>query len=126
MLPITSTFAAIAAAALVALSLPVSLRRMKTRIASAMDGDESLARRIRAQGNFIEYAPLALIVLGLAEANAVAAGLLWALGAVLAAGRTAHAFGMLRGSTPLRAVGMVLTYTTLLVGAGALPTRIYG
>jgi hypothetical protein len=53
-LPITSLFAAAFAVALVALSLPVSLRRVKVGVMLGDSTDEPLHRRIRAQGNFIE------------------------------------------------------------------------
>lgn len=120
MLPITSLVAALAAVSLVALSLPVSMRRMKVGTEIGMGDDPALLRRIRAQGNFIEYVPLGLILLALAEYRAVAAGLLWAIAGLLVVGRLLHATGILSGSTPLRAAGMMATYGALLVGAGAL------
>src|SRR5690606_15202022 len=67
MLPITSVVAATAAIALIPLSISVSFQRMKTGVGVGFGDDETLMRRIRAQGNFVEYVPLALIVLGLAE-----------------------------------------------------------
>lgn len=120
MLPITSLVAALAAVSLVALSLPVSMRRMKVGTEIGMGDDPALLRRIRAQGNFIEYVALGLILLALAEYRAVAAGLLWAIAGLLVVGRLLHATGILSGSTPLRAAGMMATYGALLVGAGAL------
>lgn len=81
------------------------------------DSDETLRRRVRAQGNFIEYVPTALVALALVEAQATPDWLVMAIGASLAAGRLLHAVGMLRGSTPLRGAGMVLTYVSLLTSA---------
>jgi len=123
-LPITSFVAVIAAVSLVALSIPVTLRRMAVGVGTGTGGDQSLERRIRTQGNFIEYVPLALILLGLAESAGVAAAWLWPSAAALIIGRAAHALGMVRRSTPLRAVGMVGTYTALLVPAAALASRL--
>jgi len=123
---VSSTLAAAAAVALVALSFPVSLRRMKTGVVAGDGGDAALQRLVRAQGNFIEYVPLALVVFALAELAGASAHLLGAMGVVLVVGRAAHALGMLRGSTPLRAIGMVSTYTALLVTAGALAVAVYG
>jgi len=120
MLPITSTIAAIGAVGLVALSLPVSLRRMKVGTDIGTGEDLALLRLIRAQGNYIEYVPLGLIVLGLAEYRDAASNAIWAIAGLLVAGRLLHAFGMLRGATALRAGGMMATYGALLVGAGAL------
>ncbi|MEX0408967.1 hypothetical protein ABGN05_25330 [Aquibium sp. LZ166] len=55
MLPVTSAVAALAAVALVLLSVRVSLRRMAVGTRIGTGDDETLLRRIRAQGNFIEY-----------------------------------------------------------------------
>jgi len=122
-LPITSVLAALAAIGLVALSLPVSLRRMKVGAAIGDGGDDELRRRIRAQGNYIEYAPLGLVVLALAELTGAGAAAVLAAAACLAVGRLSHAVGMLADRLPLRALGMVLTYTALLVCAAALLLR---
>lgn len=119
-LPITSLFAAAAVVALVLLSVPVTLRRMKVGIPIGSGDDEILTRRIRAQGNFIEYVPLGIVALGLAEFSGTAQPVLLAIGAGLAIGRTLHAAGTLSGSTPLRGLGMVLTYLALLGTAGCL------
>ena len=82
--------------------------------------DETLRRRIRAQGNFIEYVPLGVISLGLVEAHAAPAWVVVATGATLAVGRLLHAIGMLRGSAPTRGFGMLLTYMALVVASGRL------
>ncbi|UGA45668.1 MAPEG family protein [Bradyrhizobium quebecense] len=105
---------------LVALSLPVSLRRAKVGQMVGGGADETPRRRIRAQGNFIEYVALGIISLGLVEAHAVPAWIVVAIGATLASGRLLHAIGMLGGSAPVRGFGMLLTYAALLVAAGWL------
>ncbi|MBG6118654.1 MULTISPECIES: MAPEG family protein [unclassified Sphingobium] len=120
MLPITSMVATLAAVSLIALSLPVSLRRMKVGTEIGMGDDLALLRRIRAQGNFIEYVPLGLILLALAEYRQAATGLVWTIAGLLVAGRLLHATGMLSGLTPARATGMLATYGALLAGAVAL------
>lgn len=120
MLPVTSLVAAASAAALVAISIRVSLARMGAGRQIGDGGDERLLRVIRAQGNFVEYVPMALILLGLLELAGASAGLLWALGGLLAAGRLLHYAGMLAGSTPLRAGGMIGTYLMLLAAAASL------
>lgn len=119
-LPVTSITAAVSAFMLVALSAPITLRRVKVGTPSGLGSDEGLHRRIRAQGNFVEYAPLGLIVLGLAEAAGAAQAILIATAASLLGGRAVHAAGMYAGSIPLRVVGMVATYTALAVPAGLL------
>ena len=121
---VTTLTAIVLAVALVALSLPVSLRRMATGIEAGHGDDEILRRRVRAQGNFIEYAPLGLLVLLLAETRGAAAVLVWALAAMLVAGRALHAAGMLLGQTSLRAPGMLLTHGAFALGAVALAVSL--
>lgn len=116
-LPITSLFAAVFAVALVALSLPVSLRRIKVGVSVGDSADEPLRQRIRAQGNFTEYVPLGVIALGLVEAHATPAWIVVSIGGALAFGRVLHATGMLRASAPLRGFGMIFTYLALLAAA---------
>lgn len=120
MLPITSGVAILASVALVALSIAVSLRRMKVGVRIGMGDDLILLRRIRAQGNFVEYVPLALIVLALCEYRAVPGSWVYAIAILLVLGRALHMTGILGGWTPIRASGMVGTYSALLVGAAAL------
>ncbi len=120
MLPVTSSVAALAAVALVVLSVRVSLARMRTGVRIGAGEDEGLLRRIRAQGNFTEYVPLALILLGLAEARGAGAGWLWAIVGLLVAGRALHVAGIETGRTALRAPGMLGTYGALVVGAAAV------
>ena len=124
-LSITSSLVAAFAASLVALSLPVSLRRIKVGIPTGDAADETLRRRIRAQCNFIEYVPIGLIALGLVEASLASAWLVLALGGTLAAGSALHAAGMLGGVTPLRGIGMILTYLMLLDSAARLAASAF-
>lgn len=68
-LPISSFFIAIFSVALMGLSIPMSLRRVKIGDMIGDSPDQSLHRRIRAQGNLIEYVPFCLIGLVLTEAE---------------------------------------------------------
>lgn len=117
MLPVTSIVAALAALSLVALSIAVSLRRKKVGVRLGFSDDPTLMRRIRAQGNFTEYVPLALIVLAIAEYRQAPAVLLWTIGGLLVAGRCLHFAGIMTARTPLSAPGMAGTYSALIVGA---------
>lgn len=119
-LPVTSVLAAAAVVALIALSFAVSLRRMKLDAAHGDAGDAMLLRRIRAHGNFLEYVPIALIVIGLAELGGADRSWLWIVAGGLALGRLLHAIGTVRGSTPLRAAGMIGTYLPLLAAAALM------
>ncbi len=123
-LPITSLFAAVFAVALVALSFPVSLRRVKVGDMVGDSTDETLHRRIRAQGNFIEYVPFGVITLSLVEAHSAPTWIVVGIGATLALGRVLHAIGMLRRSGLVRGFGMIFTYLALLFAAGRLAVDV--
>ncbi|MFC3727315.1 MAPEG family protein [Neoaquamicrobium sediminum] len=117
MLPITSMAASLAAVALIVISISVSLRRMKVDTRIGFGSDETLMRRIRAQGNFTEYVPMVLILLGLAEYRGAATHWIWLVAGLLVAGRALHYAGIMTGSTAMRAPGMIFTYSALLAGA---------
>ena len=119
-LPITSALAGAAAIFLVLLSLPVALRRRSTKLGFGDGGDEAFNRKIRAQANFIEYVPLAIIAIGLVEMNGGAQITVCWLAAVLAAARVLHAFGLWSGVLTGRALGAMLTFGVLLVAGGLL------
>ena len=124
-LPITSLLAGIFALLMVPLSLQISMRRVKIGGVSSGDGgDETLRRRIRAHGNFIEYAPTALVVVGLVEYGGAAKSLVAGLACAFLASRLLHAAGMLYASTPtLRGGGMLIQHAAFLVAGGWLVSR---
>ena len=122
-LPITSALTGAAAIFLGLLSLPVALRRRATKTSFGDGGDEAFNRKIRAQANFIEYVPLAIIAIGLVEMSGAPQALVGGLAATLAVSRALHAFGLWSGVLIGRAVGAVLTFAVLLVAGGLL---IYG
>ena len=96
----------------------VGLRRV-ARINLGDGGNQEMTRRIRVHGNFIEYVPLTLILMALAELQGQPAWAVHLIGACLVIGRLAHAYGV--GKTPqimkLRVLGMMLTFTALTIGA---------
>ena len=120
MLPITALLTGVLCVVLVALSALVSVGRFRAGAAVGDGGDEALRRRIRAQGNFIEYAPMGLLALALVEYRLASTLLVMGLGIALVLGRLLHAGGMLGGSRALRAAGMVLTFASLLGSGGYL------
>ncbi len=83
--------------------------------------DGILQRKVRAFGNFMEYVPLALLLIILLESIGSPAWLLWLLGGVLTLARIAHAWGVITiyGPSPFRAIGLFLTWLVYLLGAGA-------
>ena len=118
-LPITSILAGVLALMMVLLSLPVSLRRMKTKTARGDGGDRQLGNLIRAHGNFVEYAPLGLIAVALVEAGGWGPEYVWTVGGLLVGGRVLHCWGTLANSIPIKWPAMLATHLSFL-GAGAL------
>lgn len=118
---VTALYAALLALLVVRLSMNVVKARRAARVALGDGGDERLQRAMRAHGNCVEYAPLALVAIGLAEAGGVPAPIIHALGAALVAGRLIHAWGITRPKENLRfrVVGMLLTYGVLTLAAVA-------
>jgi uncharacterized membrane protein YecN with MAPEG domain len=115
LLPVTATLAGLFALITVALSVPVSLRRRQLKVTFGDAGDETLRRRIRAFGNFIEYAPFAVILVWLVEYQQGTTAFVRVLAGAMLAGRLFHAWGMLYASTPApRAIGMTLQHLAFL------------
>jgi uncharacterized membrane protein YecN with MAPEG domain len=123
-LSVTTVFAALFLLALVGLSVPVSVRRARIGVLVGEGDDVLLRRLIRAHGNFVEYAPLGLIGLGLVEAAAAPLWLVISIGSALLVGRIAHAIGMWRDTAELRGIGIALTHLSVLVLAGTLIAKI--
>ena len=101
------------------LSLRVVLRRRSARIGVGSGGDEAMTLRMRVHGNFAEYVPLALLMLGLLELCAVPAALLWTFGLALLAARVLHAIGLgsSAGYSFGRFGGALATFVVLLAMA---------
>jgi uncharacterized protein len=120
-LEITSLFAGFLTLMMVPLSLQVSLRRAGLKAVFGDADDETLRRRVRAHGNFVEYVPGGLIALALVEWNAAPPLFVWTLGTALIVARMLHSYGMLYTSTPtFRAAGMLLQHAMFLAAGGWL------
>jgi uncharacterized membrane protein YecN with MAPEG domain len=104
------------------LSAYVVAGRVKFKVNLGDGGNEEMQRRMRAQANFVEYVPMALILLALMEIATIGPHwLLAALAVALVVGRAWHAQGLLSssGTSPGRFVGTTLTVLVVLVGAVA-------
>lgn len=100
---------------LIILSLRVSFIRRDARVALGDGDNEVLRRRIRAQGNFIEFVPMALLLLALAEHTGLGSLFIHLLGIVLLAGRISHAYGICQTNEVFifRMVGTLATLTVI-------------
>lgn len=89
-----------------------------------------LQRRIRAQGNFMEYSPFFIVLAGLAEYQGMPVVMVHILGTVFVAGRVMHAYSllvderyendMLQHKPVWRMAGMVSTFMVIGIIATVL------
>jgi uncharacterized membrane protein YecN with MAPEG domain len=112
-------FAGLHALLLLALSARVSRMRQRLDTGIGHGDDHALARAIRVQANFIEYVPMALLLLALLEMAGAPSAWVLAGGAALFVGRLLHAWGLSRhaGVSVGRFVGTGLTWGVLLIAA---------
>lgn len=120
--PVTSLHAGLLGLLLLVLSFRVSLVRRATGTSIGQGDDPRLLRAIRAQGNFVEYAPITLLLLLLLEAGGAAPGFLHILGGMTVGGRVLHALGISppRERLILRQLGMLLSWAALGLAAALL------
>ena len=80
-------------------------------------GEEALQRAVRAQGNLIEYAPIFLILLFIAEYNGAHPHMLYMIGTLFMIASLMHgvAFGFMKYSPFLRVSGTLLTFLCILI-----------
>lgn len=93
--------------------------RGKKNIPIGDGGDRELLLAMRRHSNFIEYVPLALILIGVLELNHVKPMVLHALGAALVIARVSHAFGLKpdKLQVPARFIGASLTALVVVVAS---------
>ncbi|HWA51024.1 MAG TPA: MAPEG family protein [Dongiaceae bacterium] len=118
-LSVTPIYATLFTLFFIFLSLRVAAMRRSARVSLGDGGNAELTRRMRVHGNFIEYVPLTLILMALAELQGQPAWTIHLIGLSLALGRLAHAYGVSQQPQilKLRVLGMVLTITALTAGA---------
>ena len=111
MLKLTAIYAAILTFVYVKLTLNVINLRRQNEVSLGDGGREDLQQAIRSHGNFAEYVPLGLILLGCLEANHIHWTIVLLLGGVFTTGRLYYAKAFLE-ATPnldLRVKGMKFT-----------------
>ena len=79
--------------------------------------EDTLYRAVRAHGNLIEYAPLFLILMLIAELNGLSSFYLHVSGSIFTTGRFMHGivFSFMKPNLILRVGGMLLTFTGFIV-----------
>lgn len=116
-LTVTGLYASILALFLVALAFHIIKLRFKFQVGLGDGGEKPLIKAIRIHGNFIEYIPLALILLASYELNGGDDLYLHIAGIILVTGRVLHTMGLSKtmGSSLPRQIGMLSTFAVLSV-----------
>ncbi len=117
--PVTALYAGLLGLLLLALATRVVQGRVQSQIQFGDAGNAGFIQRQRVHGNAVEYIPIGLLLLFVAELNGTSPTLLHAIGGSLFVGRALHAFGLSRstGNSPGRFVGTILTWLSILGGA---------
>jgi uncharacterized membrane protein YecN with MAPEG domain len=112
---ITPIYAGLLAILYLVLSYRIVLMRDKVSLGDG--GNPILQRRIRAHGNFAEYVPMILIMLGILELNHLPVYALHILGLTLLIARLLHGYALSFSESFKfgRMWGTVLTFLLLLV-----------
>ena len=123
---VTSLYAALLGLLAATLTVRVIMGRVKTGVQAGDGGNASLAQAIRAHANLAEQAPLALILIGLAEAAGVPFLALHALGVALLVARLASAWGLSHslGASSPRQMGAGLTVLVVVAASASILFRI--
>lgn len=108
------------------LMIRCGIARGKGKVDIGDGGNEFVIRRMRAHANFIESAPLVLILLGVLDHVKANETLLWFTGIAFVIARIAHGFGMDGGTLGKgRSIGIILTMIVQLVLAGTALWLVY-
>lgn len=121
----TATFAGLFGLIYVGLTAWIMISRTAFDTLQGDGGNRTLEKRVRVHGNFQEYVPLGLILIGLLEGGGGRHGLVLTLLLLLLIGRVLHPFGLFAapGSAPMfacRGGGMLLTLLAIAIAAIAL------
>jgi len=112
---------------LTALSVLVSLRRCDLNLAVGAGDAHVLRRRIRAHGNFIENAPLCVLLVLSIEAVLATSNTIWIVAIILIVARILHAIGTLkRSNRRFIAPAMVMQHLTFLICGIWLLVQTFG
>lgn len=112
---ITAVTAAIFGLIYLSLTMRVGLFRSQVGIPLGDGDNASLRRRVRAHGNFAEYVPMVLILLGLIEGTGAPDYIVVGIATVFLIARLMHAVGLSvsDGSSVGRVVGAMGTISVL-------------
>ncbi len=114
--PVSFLYAGLLGLLLIALSTQVVLARRRYRVRLGTGTDEGMQQAVRVQGNFVEYVPLAVLLLVCAEISGLPVKAVHAAGLLLLASRVIHAWGLSQspGSTFGRFYGTAGTWLAIV------------
>ncbi|SDK11217.1 MAPEG family protein [Microbulbifer yueqingensis] len=120
MVPLTGLYASICALLILALAFRVVRFRRGEKVGVGSGGKHYAEVLIRAHANAVEYVPLALVLMLVAEINGLSAFWLHLLGGTLVLARFLHAWGLTAGRGGYhfgRFWGTTLTWTVIIAFA---------
>lgn len=117
LLTYTAIYTGLLALILLFLALRVVLLRRKFKVGIGTNQNKELARAIRVHANALEYVPIALLMLAVAEINGIHLYFVNVSGIALVVARILHAYGLSRsaGVSFGRFYGTLLTWIVILV-----------
>ena len=125
MITVSPLYAGLLALLLIVLSYRVIQMRRALGVSIGTGDQKMVVKRMRVQANWAEYAPIAILLLVVADLQDAPVWLIHLLGSTLLLGRVLHAYGL--GSTPqiipARIWGMYLTFA--MITASALINIVY-
>ena len=110
MYTISTIFTSVCLILYLLLSINAAQTRRRSGLAVGEKDNETLARAVRAHGNFSEYTPLFLISFVLLESVQASSNYLILVGLFFLLGRIFHAYSMFSKKELFRALGMILTF----------------
>ncbi|CAH0537823.1 MAPEG family protein [Vibrio marisflavi] len=111
---VTALYASVLAGLIVWLSFKVINQRKSSKVPHSDGGVDELVIARSAHSNAVEYIPITLILLALAEFNGASAILIHIFGTVFFFGRWIHANAILNESIPGRVRGMKITFVCIV------------
>ena len=119
-LEVAAVYVAVNMLLLIYLALRVVSVRQFARVSVGTGGNETLELRTRVHGNATEYIPAMLVGLVVAAMMGLPAWAIHVGGGLFTLGRVMHMIGMGGNILPLRAGGILLSWITMILVAGAL------
>lgn len=99
--------------------LKVAMTRRGEKVSLGDGGNDTLSRKMRGHGNFVETVPMALFLMVIAELSGAPLWCIHVLGLLMLCSRILHYIGLTTGTGygKPRVYGMMLTFLVYVLGA---------